>query len=94
MNHTRADVDEDGLEGGVAKSLDDEASEGCLQWIGHVMAENCGHQEPDFDILEGLDDLWLLVVGVLDSSLVGLKTLDCNEALTVVQETGSQWGIW
>lgn len=70
LDDAGADVEEDGVEGAVTKAFDDEAGEGGLKWVGHVVEEDSADEEPNFDVFEGLDYLGLLVVGVFDAGLI------------------------
>ena len=58
------------------------------------MKEDGGNQHPDFHVLKSLEDLVLLVMNILHTSLIGLKTLDGNDTLPFCEELGCVRGIW
>lgn len=90
---TRRHCQENSLVRVEPKTLDNEAVEGILKRIGHVLEEDTKSQHPDFGVLESFPDLVSLVLAVLDARLVGLNASDGHHALAVVEESGRGWRI-
>ena len=57
------------------------------------MKENGQDEQPHFGICDGLDDLILLMLVILDTRLVILDSLDGYYALAVVEETAGGWRV-
>ncbi len=66
----------------------------CLEGVRHVVEENSSNKHPDFVIPEGFQDLMLLMMHVLDTSHVGLETLNSNDFFTLAQKFCRVRGIW
>lgn len=66
----------------------------CLERICHVVEEDCSDEHPHFQVFERFNDLIRLVMNIFHTSLVGLKTLNCNDALTLGEKACRMWRIW